>query len=257
MQNTGSFQMIVAFMKAYPWRSAVLLVCLLFAGLSEGIGIASLLPLLNLAMGGKELEDTPLGRFFEDAFSKVGLTPSLGIMLCLMVISILFKSGFGLLAMKQVGYTVAYVVTDLRLALVRSLMKARWDYFVSQPVGIFTNAMSTEALRLSKGYRLACIIMAGVIQVLFYLTIALLISWKVTVVSLLVGIVLTVLLMPLVKVARRAGIRQTESFISLLTHLTDLLNGIKPIKAMSQENHLGTILEDESKKLKMRCSSRS
>ena len=82
-QQSGSFQMIIAFMRSYPWRSAVMLGCLLFSGLSEGVGIASLLPLLNLAMGGKEPSNTPLGRLSEEFFSKMGLEPSIGIMLFL------------------------------------------------------------------------------------------------------------------------------------------------------------------------------
>jgi ATP-binding cassette subfamily C protein len=50
--------------------------------------------------------------------------------------------------------------------------------------------------------------------------------------------------------ARKAGQRQTESFQSLLVRLTDLLNGIKSIKAMARENQVRPLLEEESKNLK-------
>jgi len=249
-EKTGSFQMILVFMRSYPRRSAVMILCLLFSGLSEGIGIATLLPLLNIAVGGTDIDSTPLGKLIEEAFTIVGLEPSLGILLIVIVGGILLKSGFRLLAMMQVGYTVAYVVTDLRLTLVRSLLKARWDYFLSHPIGVFTNAISTEALRLSQGYRFACMILAEGIQVFFYLSIALLVSWQVTLVSLLVGSAIILSLIPLIKLSRRAGIRQTDSFQSLLVRLTELLNGIKPIKAMAKENQLGPFLETESKSLK-------
>lgn len=242
--------MIAAFMRSYPLRSTIMLICLLFSGLSEGLGIASLLPLLNLAVSGEGSSDTPLGRLMEGAFAKVGLEPSLVLMLFLVCLAVFLKSGFKLIAMKQVGYTVAYVVTDLRLALLRAILKARWDYFISQPVGSFTNAISTEALRLSVGYRLGCMAIAEALQILFYLLIALLISWKVTLASLVVGGVIAGALSPLVRVARRAGVKQTEAFQSLLVQLTDLLSGIKPIKAMGRENQLGPLLESESRNLK-------
>jgi len=248
--KSGSFQMIMAFMRAYPWRSAVMLVCLLFAGLSEGLGIATFLPLLDLVVGGGSANNTMLGRVTREALAAVSLEPSLGILLSLIVIGITLKSGFTLLAMKQVGYTVAYVVTDFRLAMVRALLGARWDYFVSHQVGEFTNAISTEAIRLSKGYRLACMIISESIHVLFYIVIAALISWEVTILSLFTGSVITFLLYPLVKIARKAGQRQTESFQSLLPRLTDLLQGIKPIKAMARENQVRPLLDDESENLK-------
>ena len=81
-------------------------------------------------------------------------------------------------------------------------------------------------------------ILAGAIQVLFYLAIALLISWQVTVISLIAGLFIIGLLRPLVKMARSAGIKQTRIFQSLLIRLTELLNGIKPVKAMGREDQI-------------------
>jgi len=248
--TSGSFQMIMHFMRSYPWRSTMMLGCLLLAGLSDGIGIATLLPFLNLAVGGNDFGGTPLGRVIAEALAIAGLEPSLVLLLGLIVVGILLKSCFTFFAMQQFGYTVAYVVTNLRLALIRSLLKARWDYFISHPVGVFTNAISTEAIRLSDGYRYACLIIAETIQVLFYLAIVVFISWEVTLVSLLVGSAIILIWFPLIKMSRRAGLGQTNSFQSLIVRLTELLNGIKPIKAMGRENHLGPFLEVESNSLK-------
>ncbi|MBN2059276.1 MAG: ABC transporter ATP-binding protein [Deltaproteobacteria bacterium] len=249
-KKTGSFQMIMMFFRSYPSRTAIMLVCLLFAGFSEGIGIASFLPLLNFVDGGQEAGASLLGNATDKMFSAIGMEPSLVFLLAVILIGMTLKCGFLLLAMKQVGYTTAYVVTDMRLSLIRSLLKARWDYFILEPIGALTNAISTEALRLSKGYQQACMLMSGMIQVFFYLLIALLISWQVTVISLLAGSLIFVLLRPLVKMARSSGVKQTRIFQSLLIYLTDLLNGIKPIKAMAREDQVGPFLEKESKKLK-------
>lgn len=249
-QNNGSFRMIREFMKSYPLRSSVMFICLVLAGISEGIGVATLMPLLNLTLGGANHADSHLGRLTNEVFSYFGLQPSLGTLLIVIVLGILLKNGFTLLAMKQVGYTVAYVVTDLRFALLQSILKARWDHFIKHPIGLFTNAISTEAIRLSEGYRFACRIIAEAIQVLFYLTIALFISWQVTLVAFFVGLLIIFILIPLIKMSRRAGFQQTNSFQSLLVRLTELLNGIKPIKAMAREDHLGPFLKIEATRLK-------
>jgi ATP-binding cassette subfamily C protein len=242
--------MVIVFMRTYPLRSAIMLVCLLIAGFSEGIGIASFLPLLNFVEGGQENSTSFLSQVIDKIYNIIGVEPNLAILLAVILIGIILKSGFLLLAMKQVGYTNAYLVTDMRLSLIRSLLKARWDYFIKEPIGAFTNAISTEAMRLSKGYQQACMLISGIIQVLFYLIIALLISWQVTVISLIGGSLIIWILRPLVKIARNSGMKQTKIFQSLLIRLTDLLNGIKPIKAMGKEDQLAPFLEKESKNLK-------
>ncbi|MBW1802501.1 MAG: ABC transporter ATP-binding protein [Deltaproteobacteria bacterium] len=242
-------------MGSYRWRSAIMLGCLIVAGVLEGVGIAAILPLLNLVVGKHSLEGVPLGEFTGRALLFFGLEPTLGTLLVVIVVIVGIKGVFTFLAMKQVGYTVAYVVTDLRLSLVRALLKARWDYLMRQPIGLFTNAISTEAMRLSKGYQLACAIIAGLIQVTFYLIIAFLISWKVTVISFLIGIFITGLMAPLVRIARKAGASQTKVFQTLMVKLTELLTGMKPIKAMGAENKLGPFLEKESENLKKALQS--
>lgn len=251
MNKTGSFAMVTAFMRAYPGRSALMVLCLLLAGFFEGVGIASLLPLLNLVLAQEgTAPPSALERTLSNAFSALGLDPTLPSLLVIITIVMIMKSAFTLIAMKQVGYTVAHIVTELRLALLRGLFRARWSYFIQQAIGVFTNAVSTEAIRLSKGYHAACLLIAVVIQVLFYLTIALLLSWQITVVSLVGGVIVTLMLIPFISMAKRAGRKQTESFKVLLFRLTDLLKGIKPIKAMGRVDQLGPLLEAESIRLK-------
>lgn len=249
MNRNDGLQMILTFMRSYPWRSVIMFICLLFAGVCEGIGVATFLPLLNLTLDGGNFDTSSLGKVIHDGFTNLGIEPSIHVLLAVIVIGILLKSGFQLLAMKQVGYTVAYVVTDLRLALLKALLKARWNYFIKHPIGVLTNAISTEAVRLAEGYRFACLIIAEAIQVLLYLIIAIFISWQVTIVALLTGCIIIFFLYPLVKMSRKAGMHQTNSFRSLLVSLTDFLNGIKPIKAMARENQLGPFLLTESKNL--------
>jgi len=248
--KTGTLRMILAFTRAYPGRSALMFLCLMFSGFSEGIGIAALLPLINLTVGRETSESTLLTRLTDGFFSWAGVEASLGAMLVVIVAGIILKAVFRLLAMKQVGYTVSYVVTDFRLALVRALLNARWDYFINRPLGLFTNAISTEAIRLSEGYRFSCLMIAEAIQMFFYLIIAVLVSWEVTLLSLFSGFLIVFCLVPLVKAARRAGIKQTGSFQSLLVRLSELIKGIKPIKAMALEERVGPILESESTDLK-------
>ena len=137
-----------------------MLAALLLAGILEGISLSMLLPLLSIAVssspdGGALSVGTPaaqsssLERMVADAFATLGLAPTIGTLLAIMVIAIVLKSAMVLLAKKHVGYTAARVATDLRLALLRALLAARWEYYLGQPIGKFANAMATEAGRAS------------------------------------------------------------------------------------------------------------
>src|SRR5262245_33210424 len=119
--------LLIVFARRYPARTLIMLACLTLAALAEGVGLSSMMPLLNMITGSKG-DDSGLQHAVRDALALVGLEPTLGILLVLICIGITVKAGLMLLAQRQVGYTVAHVATDLRLTLLRALLSARWLY---------------------------------------------------------------------------------------------------------------------------------
>ena len=237
------------FMRAYPGRSAAMVLLLALGGFVEGVGVVTMLPLLELVTGGGAGEPSALGQAVGSALEAIGLSPTLGVLLSLIVVAMTLKAVFLWLAMRQVGFTVAQVTTDLRMQLLRALMNARWRYYASQSTGRFANAISSEAHRAASAYREGCVLIAGLLQILAYLLVAVLISWKMAVGTLVIGAVFIYLLRGFVQVARDAGAEQTQLMRSLITRLTDALQGIKPIRAMGRENHLQPLLEQETEGL--------
>ncbi|NIQ91654.1 MAG: ATP-binding cassette domain-containing protein [Deltaproteobacteria bacterium] len=249
-------RLIVLFARKYPWQSAIMLLALLLAGIAEGLGVSALLPLISTVAGGQagagkgaSPAASGLERMVTDTLTGLGVTPSIGVLLILIVLAIVLKSLLVLSAKKRVGYTVARVATDLRLELLRALLGARWEYFLRQPIGSFANSMATEAARTSKAYLRGATMAALLIETFVYTCVALLVSWKVTLASLLAGMVFVILLRGLVQKARRAGFRQTELLKSLITLLTDTLQSIKPLKAMARENLADAVLERKTTRL--------
>jgi ATP-binding cassette subfamily C protein len=244
---------IVVFARAYPRHTAVLLGCLLLAGLAEGIGVSSLLPLLGLAADPGRSAAAGAGSGLEAmvtrAFASLGLVPGTGVLLTVIVGAMVLKAGLVLLANKQVGYAVAHVATDLRLSLIRALLRTRWEYYVRQPIGAFANAVAAEARRGSEAYMHAAKILALLLQAAVYATVAFLVSWQVALVAVFAGALIVYLLNRLVRMARRAGARQTRVAKSLVGRLTDTLQAVKPLRAMARENVIEDLLEGETRKL--------
>ena len=152
----GSLRLLLTFARTYRWRTVVMVACLLLAGLAEGVGLSTLLPLIGIAAdrGGATAPAASPG--FQSAVLNAirasGLEPSMGALLTIIVAGMVVKAVLVLLANKQFGYAVAHVATDLRLGLIRALLRTRWQYYIHQPVGAFANAVASEARRASESY---------------------------------------------------------------------------------------------------------
>lgn len=249
-------RLLISLGRKYPWQSVIMILALLLAGVAEGIGLSALLPLISIAIGkqtGAEgttfVGGSGLERAVTETLSAVGLSPTLGVLLTVITLAIVVKGVLLLMAKKRIGYTVAQVATDLRLSLLRALMVSRWEYYIRQPVGVLTNAMATEAIRTSKAYSCGLTMIALLVQALVYASVALLVSWQATLIALSAGLFLVLILSRLVKKARHAGLRQTELIKSLLTHLTDTLQSIKPLRAMARESRADALLAKKTNRL--------
>ncbi|GAG80165.1 unnamed protein product, partial [marine sediment metagenome] len=215
-----------------------------------------LLPLLGLVINspggagvGASKSASSLEQFVTGFFDAVGLTPTIGVLLTIFVLSISLKAILVLVANKKVGYMVAQVATDLRLSLIRALFATRWEYYVHQPIGKFVNAFSMEAKRSASAYLLGIRMIALLLHAAVYTSIALMLAWKETLFTLGAGIIILYVLRQLITKARKAGKRQTSLLKSLLALLTDTLQSIKPLKAMARENMADLVLQKETKRL--------
>ena len=250
--------LLKTFARAYPLQNAIMLTALLVAGLVEGISLTALLPLLNQVLVGSGApggevaaagSDSGVGNFLLDSIAAVGLTPSVEMLLVVIFVGSIIRAGLVLLAKKRVGYIVAHVATDLRLSMLRAMLASRWEYFLHQPVGQLTNSMSIEAVRAANAYLNGATLISHVIQAMVYVIIATLVMWQAALFSLLTGLFIYLLLGRLVKMARRAGKRQTKFTRSMVGRLTDTLLSVKPLKSMGREAQVDAVLVSETKNI--------
>jgi len=253
-------RLLYTFARKYPMQSSIMLIALLLAGLAEGVGLSALFPLLGTVVnkysrtGSIQVDNsTSEGSRIEEVVNEIllflGLEPSIMTLLVIIVTGIVLKSGFVLLAKRQVGYTVADVATDLRLEMLRALLATRWNYYLRQPIGSLANAIATEANRASKAYHYGATLAAYTFEGLIIVTVALLVSWKATLTAISAGLVILYVLNRLVKKAKQAGGRQTKLLQSLLSRLTDSLMSVKPLKAMAREESVDSFLRKETTRL--------
>ncbi len=223
-----------------PW---MVLGCLLLASFAEGLGVATILPLLTVAAGSDPAETSLVSEIVTEGLALLGLEPELHVLLILVVTALVAKAVITLLAMTHVGYAMAHVATNLRSQLVKTLLQVRWGYFTSHPVGRFANTMSIDATRAGRTYLIAAEFLANSLQTIVYLVVALLMSWRLTLIAFGVGAGILSILSFLVLIARRSGQKQTDRTRQLVTYLTDVLSNIKPLKAMAKQEAFGHLLD--------------
>lgn len=249
--------LMLNFFRAYPSQTALMLLALLLSGLAEGIGLSALLPLINIALGSEAAGLLPdasqsqnqFEQLVLDGLAYVGIAPTLGNMLSILLFGVTVKSVFLLLAQRQVGYTAAQVGTDLRLEMLRAVLRSKWEYFLHQPVGKLTNALATEAQRSSTAFVNGATAITFLIQAIVYGGVAFALSWRASLAAIVAGVLVIGLSHFLVRITRRAGKRQTKLMNSLMANLTDTLQSVKPLKAMAREHLADQVLAYDTNRL--------
>jgi ATP-binding cassette subfamily C protein len=128
-------------------------------------------------------------------------------------------------------------------------MLSKWEYFLHQPIGKLTNALATEAQRSSASFVNGATAITFLIQALIYGGIAFALSWRASLVAIVAGTLVIGLSHFLVRITRRAGKRQTRLLTSLMSNLTDTLQSVKPLKAMSREHLADQVLAHDANRL--------
>jgi ATP-binding cassette, subfamily C, bacterial len=234
---TRAFRIFFGAEDTRPW---LVLLCLLLAGASEAVGLTTLLPVIgHLAGGGSQLAATAegggVGTYITKALNALDLPSTLGVLITLMAGAMVLKSLLAFIALSYAGYSGAKVAAGIRKRLLAALFAARWSYFADHRVGRIANAVSNDATRAGDAYAASARFVAFTVQAAVYLVIAALISTQLALAGAVAGLVLVLGFRQLVKTARRAGYRQTDTTSSLVTYVSDALNNIKPIKAMERE----------------------
>lgn len=244
-ENGGLWVLLRDFYRLHPSRFLLIVVALVFSGVAGGFGLAAFLPVIEIVFSAQEGERSPVSEMVLNLLGGLGVGSSLGVLLWLIVLIVAVKSMLLLAAMLLTGLTTADIVTDLRMELIRSMLNARWQFFIEKPLGEFANSINSEASRSSQAFFAAFLVVGDFFLLLVYLALALMISWQVTLAAVLVSPLMGLVFRSLFGMARRSGNAQTEIQKSVLARVGNALQGMKAVKAMGTQDRLEKIMSTD------------
>lgn len=236
------------YFRHYPLQLSLATGLLLVSGLLEGIGLLTLLPILDILIDPTS-EGSEITAVFRQAFEILGLPMTLPVAMAAMVTLVILKSFTLFLANLYVANTQTRISRDFRLAMIHALMGARWQYFTGEPTGKLSNSIIQEAEWAATMSKALMMIASYTIQLAVYLVTALLVSWELTVAGILAGLVIMVALRVFVDITRRQGVRATDLNRAYSSRIIEFLRGMKPLKAMALEERVVPFLETETEDL--------
>src|SRR5690606_12136110 len=130
-----------------------------------------------------------------------------------------------------------------------ALMKARWGFFVRQPLGILVNAMSVEAVNASQVFSHGSRLAAVVIQFVVFVGLSFLVSWQVALTSMVLGLVMVMSLSALVRITRKVGCALPSLMRSSAAQCAIAATSNKQRYAMELEVGLQPLIEPETRSL--------
>ena len=215
--------------------AAVGLALLLLVGLSEGIGLMMLVPLLQL-FGFSGATDTGLvGRLVAEAFSVTGIPLTLPAVLSVFVALVAMRALLVRIREVRLADLRLGFIEALRARLFRAMAAADW-LFVARNRGSDLGAVLTvEALRVNQATMACLALLADLVVAAVFTGIAMSMSPSITLLALVSGAALALLLSFYTRRARHQGFELTGSNRAMFATIAEFLGGLKMVKCCAAE----------------------
>ena len=210
------------------------------------IGLTMMVPLIIAATDMKE-STKGIVIALEGLFARIGLSFTPTYILAIIIVGLSLKALVGVLVTRYVSRVVTKVTRDMRIRLIRSLLSARWAYFVRQPVGRLAFAIGPETEATGQSFEALTSLIAAGLQVIVFVTILALLSWQLLLLAIAATAVVGLWFGSLVRQSRLDAKERRQEARRRTAKFTDTLIGIKPIRAMGRAEQFAEQFEGEAR----------
>src|SRR3954467_8997340 len=254
-RKVSAYKRLLPFLRPHAWRMAITIVSNLVAALLDGFAIALLIPFLNI------LFHQPTTTMKSGWIAKL-LNATVGSQIIpgdemrslrnviILVLSAVMLKNFLVWIAGQFGATLQeYVTRDLRNAVYRHLAHLPLGYFTQMKAGQILSRVINDT------FETRLILTQIVTQslqsaslVIVYIAILFSISWKLSLIALVILPLLSLSLQPMLKKLRRGNLRRGNIHGEMTSVLQETISGIRLVKASGAESYEEARFADGSNK---------
>jgi ATP-binding cassette subfamily C protein len=224
------------------WRFPVLVAWTALVGLSEGISVILLLPLLRrvgIAAGSSQGLVTGL---VNKSLAFIGATEPLPILA--VIVAVAGIQAILTIALNWWSVKLArHYQSRRQLEMFRAFMRARWSFIAARKAGEMTNAIVTESERLGRAFTISLSLVGSLVIAAIYLILSLLIAWQVTLSLIICAGVAALCMVRLYRKGYAAGKSLAPLDAELQSALNEQFAGAKFIKASGIDDRAATLIE--------------
>ena len=182
--------------KEQPLRFSLSVVALTVVGLLEGVGVAAIVPMLQIVQTGDSAASSVgwIGQAMTAILGIFHLPFNLPSVLAFVLVLILASEGATLLQQKVQASSAALLEANLRTKLFRAVFEAGWPFFLRTKTNDLMSALMNDTNRASNAYTTLAQTIGAIIMMLVYLALVLALSWQMTLAIVIVSALVVFLL---------------------------------------------------------------
>ena len=224
-----TIKFIWSLFREFP-RLFILNVCLsVCVALTSVASIVSLAPVIDIIIKQDVSSSSAITQRFAHALQQVGLEPSAKNFLIIFLLFIVLKNGFLIIAKRHMFNTKYTVIKQLILKTYHAFFSARWHFFSSGNQGVLLNTLTREANVSGDAFAIMGTLFSDTLCLLFYLSIPLMISWKITLLCITLAVFFIVPIHNLGRINYRLGKKSTAAANRVTALIQETLGAAKLI----------------------------
>jgi ATP-binding cassette subfamily C protein len=227
------FRDIIRFLR---WRFPALLGLMALVGLTEGLSVTLLLPLLsNVGISyaaGQGAASAMLNRYLTAIGASVGLLGLLFIVIAVAALQAVLSVALQWWSLREAR---AYQ-SRRQSQLFAAFMHAQWEFVTGRKVGELTNAIVSESERLTGAMLIGLYLLSTFVVTCIYLAFALVIAWPITLGLIGCALLMTLSVLRLYRKSYAIGKAIAPLNSELQSVLGEWISGIKLVKSTASEN---------------------
>lgn len=220
----------------------------LLVGILDGFGFSMFFPLLETLSKSSTDKNKEFG-FLYNLFEYFGFQLTILSILIFIVLFFIFK---GVIKYVSINYRVRlqlYFMRGISFKLLKSLNRISFSKFVNSDSGRIQNTMTTEIDRVSFGYVNYFSALEQVILILVYLSFALIINWKFTILLMISASAVNVLYKNLYRETKNSSIILTNNFNKYQGQIIQYVSNFKYLKSTGLVDKYSKKLESSINKI--------